>query len=131
MAVTDYTKEEFEKSQEEFRRKISTNGTDLGIQDELINMRLIKYISGGKEGVENFENKLMASFGDYQSFLMSDDRRTFNFDLLMKAKRMYETLCQLENATDNHAAISITSLRSGLHEEITKCLAEVKMENVI
>jgi hypothetical protein len=128
MNTENFTNEEFKKSQEDFRKKISSHSGGMGIEDELCSMRLLRYMRDGKAGVQLFDQKLFSSFGDYQKFLMNDEEESFTFSLKTKAEIMYESLCLIQKYVESQGEKIKPHM---IQKELEYCLSAVGMENIL
>ena len=63
---------EIQKSQQDFSKRIKTSKHGLGIEDELINMRSLIYVTEGMNGVERFDKRLEEAFPRMQQYLMGE-----------------------------------------------------------
>lgn len=63
---------EIQKSQQDFSKRIKSSKHHLGIEDELLNMRSLIYVTDGIEGVERFDKRLEEAFPRMQQYLMGE-----------------------------------------------------------
>lgn len=63
---------EIQKLQQDFSKRIKTSKHNIGIEDELLNMRALIYVADGMEGVERFDKRLEEAFPRMQQYLMGE-----------------------------------------------------------
>lgn len=63
---------EIQKLQQAFSKRIKSSKHNIGIEDELLNMRALIYVTDGMDGVERFDKRLEEAFPRMQQYLMGE-----------------------------------------------------------